>query len=141
MIIFATTATKKTNAGFNPDIIPKGMAPLNSETEFESFQFKNGFNKGDLMILKGKNPSDLDIGNTIVFTGNRDPVIHRLVSKEKINGKYLLSTKGDNNAKQLSYEQDITEEQLIGKAIIRVPLLGYVKIIFADTVKLLLKGG
>ncbi|MAG16090.1 signal peptidase I [Candidatus Woesearchaeota archaeon] len=111
------------------------------KTDFETFQFNNGFNEGDLMILKGKNPNEFKIGETIVFQGSgRDPIIHRIISIKEINGKYFFSTKGDNNDKQLAYEKNISEEQVIGKAVLRIPLLGYVKIIFTETVNTLLNG-
>src|SRR3989338_3456486 len=112
-----------------------------TKKDFEGFKFKNGFNKGDLMILKGKKPSELLIGQTIVFRGDaKEPVIHRLVSKQKAEGTYVLSTKGDNNDAQLSYEKNIPEEQLIGQALISVPFLGYVKIIFTEALTIL-QGG
>jgi len=112
-----------------------------TKTDFENFRFKNGFNKGDLMILKGVDPSTLSIGNTVVFRGvGKEPVIHRLVSKKQLNGNYLISTKGDSNDNQLAYEKDIPPEQLIGKAVVRIPVLGYVKIIVTDAITLILRG-
>jgi len=110
-----------------------------TKTEFASFPFKNGFNEGDLMILKGKNPNEFDIGDIVVFIGvGRDPVIHRIINKHKIRENYVFSTRGDNNEKQLPYEQRISQEKIVGQAVVRIPLLGYVKIIFTEIVNLLL---
>src|SRR3989344_1636735 len=68
-----------------------------SKDNFETFPFKNGFNKGDIMILKGVDASDIIIGEVIVFKdGKPDPFIHRVVSKWKDN-KHHFQTKGDNN--------------------------------------------
>lgn len=110
-----------------------------TKSDFETFQFENGFNKGDLMILRGRPPSELSIGNIIVFRGKtRDPVIHRLVSIHRTGETYTFSTKGDNNNNQLSYEKQIPEDQIIGQAVVRIPFLGYVKIIFTEAANLLL---
>jgi len=110
--------------------------PLNI-TE-ENLQFKNGFKKGDLMILKGRDPGKLNVGEVIVFRGGtRDPVIHRIISKKMVEDEYIFSTKGDNNEKQLPYEKSITQDQIIGKAFLRIPILGYVKIIFTEMIDLI----
>lgn len=116
--------------------------------EFEKFPLKNGFNKGDIMILFGKSPEQIDIGDTIVFISHRqrprsDPIIHRVVNKIENNTPVILKTKGDNNAQPIdgcnsdgcTDETDIREEQLIGKAVLRIPLLGYIKIWFVEILK------
>ena len=106
-----------------------------TQENFETFNFKNGFNKGDLMLLKGKSPEELKVGDVIVFRGGEaDPVIHRIVSKEEVGNQAIFSTKGDNNANQLVYEKTITEERVLGKAIVRIPYLGYVKIAFSSLI-------
>jgi signal peptidase I len=107
-----------------------------TKEEFMAFPMHNGFNKGDIMVLLGRDISDIQIGDIIVFQAARpDPIIHRVVDKRQVDGQYSLQTKGDNyrtnpdsiNSPWLN-ELDIREEQLIGKAFIRVPYLGYIKI-------------
>jgi len=85
-----------------------------------------------LIILKGR--EELSAGQIVVFkAGERDPIIHRLIQSQEQS----ISTKGDNNVNQLPYEHSISKEQIIGNAFIRIPLLGYVKIMFTDFVKLI----
>lgn len=99
--------------------------------EFEDFSFKNGFNKGDIMVLVGKPPQSINIGDILVFESNLDnPVIHRVVDKWEEDGKYYFQTKGDNNGDsgQGLDELKISEDRLIGKAVLRVPYLGWLKI-------------
>ncbi len=104
-----------------------------SREEFSSYPFSNGFNKGDLMILKGKKPEELKKGDVIVFRGTeRDPIIHRVVSKGREGDAYIFSTKGDNNENQLSYEKSIPQDAIIGNALFRIPYLGNVKLIFTQ---------
>jgi signal peptidase I len=102
-----------------------------TKSDFESFTLKEGFKKGDIMLLRGEKPEKLKPGDVIVFKGGeKDPIIHRLVEKTKLGERYIFSTMGDNNNNQLTYERNITEERIVGKTILRVPYLGYVKIIF-----------
>ena len=97
-----------------------------SRDSFQSFSFPQGFNKGDIMVLSG--PSKLKIGDVLVFSisSRPDPIIHRVV--EKKGNAY--KTKGDNNCYSADFEQDISPQQTIGKAIFRIPYLGWLKIAF-----------
>ncbi|MBU0614733.1 MAG: signal peptidase I [Nanoarchaeota archaeon] len=110
--------------------------------EFKSFPFKTGFNKGDIMVLIGKSPEKIKIGDIIVFKSSRpDPIIHRVIRKWDDNG-YRFHTKGDNNPDSIKTiyldETNIPEDKVLGVAVIRIPLLGYVKIWFVDLINLIL---
>lgn len=115
-----------------------------TKDQFHSFNFKNGFNKGDIMILYGKKAEDIKVGEVIVFKSERpDPIIHRVVKKWEVDGRFYLQTKGDHNPDSIKSssldETNISEEQLLGKAVVRVPLLGYIKIWFVELIKLFLR--
>ncbi|MCK5282972.1 MAG: signal peptidase I [Nanoarchaeota archaeon] len=111
-----------------------------TKSEFRGFPMHNGFNKGDIMILRGVKAVDANVGDIIVFQALRpDPIIHRIVAKRDVEGEYVLQTKGDNYRTnpdsingQLLNEMNIREEQIVGKAFIRVPYLGYIKILAVD---------
>ena len=109
-----------------------------SQGEFSKFPFVNGFNKGDIMILVGKEAKDINSGDILVFEANsKHPVIHRVVEKWSDGGTYYFQTKGDNNP--MSYPQlqetEIPEGKIIGKAVFKIPLLGWVKIIFTELIQ------
>jgi signal peptidase I len=115
-----------------------------SSEQFSSFDFRHGFNKGDIMILYGKKSKDIKVGDVIVFRSKRpDPIIHRVVKGWKLDGKHYFQTKGDHNSDSIRSftldEVNISEERLLGKAVFRVPLLGYVKIWFVELIKLVVK--
>jgi signal peptidase I len=104
-----------------------------TRTEFEKFSLKNGFNKGDIMVLIGA--ENIEVGDVIVFRSQkRDPIIHRVVKID--NG--VFQTKGDNNRDSIRSgqldETMITQDLVIGKAFLRIPLLGYIKILFTQLV-------
>ncbi len=109
---------------------------------FYSFRFKNGFNKGDIMVLYGKEPSDIEIGDVIVFRAVRpEPIIHRVVKTWDEYDGYYFQTKGDNNPTSISTvmldETHIEDKRVIGCAVFRLPWLGYVKIGFVELMKFL----
>ncbi len=96
-----------------------------SESDFSSFNFNNGFRKGDLMIIYGK--KEINIGDVIVFdAGTNHPIIHRVISLTP------LQTKGDHNPAQLPQEGNISGSKVIGTAVGRVPYVGWIKLFFVQ---------
>lgn len=107
-----------------------------SRDDFLSFDFKNGFNTGDIIVLVGKKPKDLKVGEVIVFQATRpDPIIHRIIQINEHNGVFFFTTKGDHNPSVHSFEKNIPENKVIGKALFKVPYLGYIKIWFVEILK------
>ena len=102
---------------------------------FEDFSFSNGFNKGDIMVLRGI--ENIKTGDVVVFDSGRGgaPIIHRVVD---IEGDIYM-TKGDHNADQMYFERNINKERLFGKAVLRIPYLGWVKVAFNDFIGGVLK--
>ncbi len=105
-----------------------------NKLDFKDFSFKDGFNKGDILFIVKANPDNLKEGDIIIFnSGQRNPVIHRIIDIKEINGEKIFSTIGDNNKGQLNFEKSIRENQLIGKAVLKVaPYLGWIKLIFYE---------
>jgi len=105
-----------------------------NKLDFKNFPMKNGFNKGDILLIVRPNPEKLVVGNIIIFnTNQRNPIIHRIVDIKEINGQKVFSTLGDNNRGQLEFEKEITEDQLVGKTILKIaPYIGWVKLIFYE---------
>ncbi|MFH1503236.1 MAG: signal peptidase I [Candidatus Diapherotrites archaeon] len=108
-----------------------------NKTEFSNFVLKKGFNKGDILFIIRAKPEKLEIGNIIIFdSGEKNPIIHRIINIKQEEGKYIFSTIGDNNNGQLSIEKEINEDQLVGKAVLKImPLLGWGKLIFYERLR------
>jgi signal peptidase len=112
-------------------------------------------NIGDIVIIRGEDT--YEPGEIIVFDGwENDPIIHRVVAEaegqqvEKLEGwdgltdEYISEmahkrgkiyiTKGDNNPRcdQCSKKLPVTEPQVYGKAVARIPYLGWVKILAVE---------
>ncbi|MFH1801841.1 MAG: hypothetical protein ABH864_00135 [archaeon] len=107
--------------------------------DFREFSFRNGLNKGDIIIVWGH--SDYGVGDVIIFEPNSDstaphPIIHRIVGEDP------YETKGDHNLGQLTTENplnsqnidetNISEAQIVGKSVFRIPYLGWIKLIFFE---------
>ena len=97
--------------------------------DFEKFNMKNGLNKGDIVFIVGKN--NYNNGEIIIFSSKtKYPLIHRIISVNP------LSTKGDNNPGQIDdLEKNISQDAVLGKAVGRIPLLGWLKLVFFEPLK------
>jgi len=106
--------------------------------QFQDFHFHNGFNEGDIMVLFGFKPENIKTGHVIVYEQHPDypPVIHRVVSEEQENAETVFITKGDHN--KIPDKEKVSQEKILGKAVIRIPYLGWVKIMFTNLVKTLI---
>ena len=101
-----------------------------SQEMFSSYRFTNGFDKGDVMILVGA--ESVVLGDVIVYSSatHQYPIIHRVIYIDEETLEYEL--KGDNNlgADPLL----VSDSQVLGKALYRIPKIGWVKIWFAELI-------
>ncbi len=117
-----------------------------TEFDFLAYPFKDGFNKGDIMLLAGVNPADVQKGTIIVYwSGKPYPIIHRFVGYNEAGNTTYLASKGDNNPGQIIApdlnEQRIPEQAVVGRAVLRIPYLGWIKIFAVDLYSCSFSGG
>lgn len=99
-----------------------------TKAEFQEFPLKNGLNKGDIVFVWGR--SSYQKGDIVIFTAEtKNPIIHRIISESP------TSTKGDANPTQLSFETSIPDEAIIGKAVGKIPFVGWIKLIFFEPLR------
>jgi hypothetical protein len=95
----------------------------------KKWSLRNGFAKGDIIFSIA--PKNIKVGDVIIFNSEqqnvRYPIIHRVIRAEQ-----TLTTKGDNNPGLLNYEKEISQEQVLAKSIVRIPYLGWIKLVFFD---------
>ena len=103
-----------------------------TEQQFDKFSLHNGFGKGDILFITGVKPQNIRIGDIIIYNaGQQAPIIHRVINITNSNGTYFFSTEGDNNNGQLSFENGINQNQIIGKASFMIaPYIGWIKLVF-----------
>ena len=99
----------------------------------ESNSMQPTFSRGDILIIQGSNPDQIKQGDIIVFTTTQKgaPIVHRVLTR---NADGTFQTKGDANGGQLDFEKSIQTSQILGKEILIVPLLGWVKIFITESV-------
>ncbi len=94
----------------------------------KSWPFQYGLGKGDVVFAVGA--KNVKVGDVIIFQADTAyPIIHRVIKID--NG--LITTKGDHNRISIpGVEESISQDRLIGKAVFRVPFVGWAKLIFYE---------
>ncbi|MFQ6126911.1 MAG: signal peptidase I [Candidatus Heimdallarchaeota archaeon] len=86
----------------------------------------------DMLFIKKISPRDLILGDIIVFEDPRGgdiPIVHRIVEKYEHDGIYYFRTTGDNpwTNDQVDW-WEISQDQVIGKVLTRIPRIGYLQL-------------
>jgi signal peptidase I len=120
--------------------------------------FARTLHKGDLIIVQGVNPQDLNTNypnsDIIVFHNPSDPdelIVHRIVAVDEVNGTLYFRTKGDGNSAvkwpdiPTTKEYDpwktngvdgVRQDLVVGKVVMRIPWLGQLVLFMRDSVGL-----
>jgi signal peptidase I len=123
-----------------------------------SHPFARTLHKGDLIIVQGVNPEDLNINypysDIIVFHQPGDPsdlIVHRIVAVDEVDGTVYFRTKGDGNsatkwpATPSEQEYDpwstdgvpgVREDLVVGKVVMRIPWIGHIVLFMRNSVGL-----
>jgi signal peptidase I len=79
---------------------------------------------GDVIIDKGINPVLVKIGDVITYkAANNILITHRVLDIEEKSGQVFFKTKGDAN--NVEDEKLVSEEDLVGTLVLRIPYVGY----------------
>lgn len=107
-----------------------------TKAQFANFKFNQGFNKGDVIILWRANHNNIKLGDILIFQSNRlQPIIHRVVKISTEGDVIYYQTKGDHNSNSITGEYGetaITQNRILGKGLVRIPYLGWIKIVFVQ---------
>ena len=105
-----------------------------------SHPFKPTLHVGDLIIVQGVDPEEINAanypdGDIIVFHrsyAGDDLIVHRAIQKQTKDNKTYFRTKGDGNGSADDHRGEdtwngmISEDLVVGKVILRVPWIGHV---------------
>lgn len=113
-----------------------------------------GIEIGDLLVVKGMDPADIEAGDHTNMTGDiiiyetegiwpssiPQPVVHRVVDSylNDTDGKYYFITQGDNNFDtdppgSPSFEIPVPEDHVLGVVLFKIPKIGKVKMFLDDS--------
>ena len=105
-----------------------------------SHPFERTLHTGDLIIVQGINPDDLngDYPNSDIIVYHRptnpeELIFHRIVSKEEVDGTIYFRTEGDGNGlskwpnapDQVDSWSPFSEDLVVGKVVMRIPWVGH----------------
>ena len=109
-------------------------------------------NKGDLIVVRSVDPDKLEIDDIITFTvyipelGENGYVTHRIGDILYVDGVTIYKTHGDGVPSDvydkwtdaLGNSYDITSDDVLGKYVFRIPLLGSFLLLLEDPIFVLL---
>ncbi len=97
-----------------------------NENATNLWPFQNGLDIGDVVTV---HPGEINVGDVVVYYHGRDMIIHRVVNKTSYNNETFITTKGDANPDSMNFEYNIPENLIVGKAGIKIPLLGWPRVL------------
>lgn len=115
-----------------------GTYPESPLRSVSSGSMRPAYNVGDLLVLQNIPSDRLQVDDVVVFevsTRSYD-IVHRIIEIQyrSLDGKLYFRTKGDNNPSADYFRGSecwngmIPEENVIGKVIFSVPIVGYVSL-------------
>lgn len=103
--------------------------------------------EGDIVFTYKPNPSEIRIGDVIVYkTYTNKLIIHRVVEVRIVDGKYYYVTRGDNNPGPdiiyfdvvnhrplgVSYDRVVGKVLSVDGFVVKIPYLGYISLWFQE---------
>jgi signal peptidase len=85
---------------------------------------------GSVLFTYKASPESISVGDTITFRNGDGFTTHEVISKNNSNGEIAFRTQGIANTSPDPWE--VTEDEIKGKKLISIPLLGYF-IVWAGT--------
>ena len=82
-------------------------------------------NVGDIIIVRGTDPSTVTVGTIIIFHDPYDysiAIVHRVIAIDNASGQVSFETKGDNNAVPDGWR--VPAANLIGVYVGKIPYIG-----------------
>jgi signal peptidase len=90
------------------------------------------FQRGDIVVIDTNGMDHINKSDIVAFIVKDKIIIHRVVGEENRRGEILYSTKGDANNNTDPWI--IHREQIIGRYVYMIPLIGYPTIYLAELV-------
>ncbi|MFH1972203.1 MAG: signal peptidase I [archaeon] len=105
-----------------------------TKAQFEQFKLHNGFYKGDVIALRGR---EVQLGDIVVYQNEESnrispyPIIHRVIFINEDDNS--LTVKGDNNPEADRWI--VKQEDVKGVVTsFKIPYIGYIKIWFSQLI-------
>jgi len=106
------------------------------EEDFSNYEYSNGFEKGDILIITSIESENIEVGDVIVFSRGEGtiPIVHRVVSITQYNDDLYFITKGDYNPIADNFQSDgvpgVHESSVLGVVSGILPEVGKITLFF-----------
>jgi signal peptidase len=95
------------------------------------------FYKGDLVVIKGVDPENLQKGDIVVYHNplRNIPIVHRIVDIEYHAGYLYFFTKGDHNLRsdqEFGIAPPVREDMIKGRVVLIIPKLGWFRVALTE---------
>ena len=92
--------------------------------------------KGDIVITKAAKAEDIKVNDIITYKKKDETITHRIINIENNGKEIMYTTKGDNN--NIEDIERILYNDIEGKYIIKIPLLGKILLILENKIVFLI---
>ncbi|MFX0107409.1 MAG: signal peptidase I [Candidatus Hodarchaeota archaeon] len=85
---------------------------------------------GDITFIVSASPGTIRIGDIIQYQTQDFAIIHRVIAIDESGGYLWFTTKGDANVEP---DDPVSQRQVLGKAVFTIPEVGWIVIIFKNS--------
>jgi signal peptidase I len=113
---------------FIPQILTRTLNNENPTLTVISYSMYPALNRGDLILVQGTTPEEIEVGTVVVFRHAKGLAVHRVV---EIDGDSIV-TKGDANPEEddpITYDDIVGRVPTIGDSLVKVPLVGRIALL------------
>lgn len=123
-VVLACNLTIIIKSNISPDEPPSvlGITPFTVVSGSMSGDREGHLEVGDLLLVQKVEAAELKEGDVISFIAGGSVTTHRIVKISKVSGQLQFTTKGDAN--NSNDQAPVTEEQLVGRYLLRIPKIG-----------------
>jgi len=113
---------------FIPQILTRTLNNEQPTLTVISHSMYPALNRGDLILVKGTTPQEIEVGTVVVFHHKEGLAVHRVV---QIKGDTIV-TKGDANPEPdapITYDDIVGRVPAIGDSLVKIPLVGRIALL------------
>lgn len=108
---------------FIPQLLTRTLNSENPTLTVISYSMYPVLNRGDLILVKGTTPEEIEVGTVVVFRHKEGLAVHRVI---KIRGD-TITTKGDANPEAdnpITFDDIVGRVPTFGDSLVKIPLIG-----------------
>ena len=113
---------------FIPQFLTRTLDSEHPTLTVMSYSMFPTLNRGDLILVKGTTPEEIEVGTVVVFRHKEGLAVHRVI---KIQGENI-TTRGDANPTAdapITFDDIVGRVPTIGDSLVKIPLIGRIALL------------